>query len=65
VITIGEDKPVWGLFDKLQLLAKGEILLLDNLAADAGNGAGIDNQFINGGSLIDAVVLQIGLLGNY
>ena len=65
VITIGEDKPVWGLFDKLQLLAKGEMLLLDHLPADAGNGGGIDKQFINGGSLIDAIVLQIGLLGNY
>ncbi|MBA2543323.1 MAG: DUF3570 domain-containing protein [Deltaproteobacteria bacterium] len=65
VITIGEDKPVWGLFDKLQLLAKGEIMLLDNLAADAGNGGGIDKQFINGGSLIDAVVIQLGLLGSY
>ncbi len=65
LITIGEDKPVWGLFDKLQLLAKGEIMLLDNLAADAGNGGGIDKQFINGGSLIDAVVIQLGLLGSY
>lgn len=65
LITIGEDKPVWGLFDKLQLLVKGEIMLFDNLAADAGNSAGIDKQFINGGSLIDAVVIQLGLLGNY
>ncbi len=65
LITIGDDKPVWGLFDKLQLLAKGEIMLFDNLAADAGNSAGIDKQFINGGSLIDAVVIQLGLLGNY
>jgi hypothetical protein len=65
IITIGEDKPVWGLFDKLQLLAKGEILMLDNLAADANNDAGIDKQFINGNSLIDAIVLQLGLLGSY
>jgi len=65
VITIGEDKPVWGLFDKLQLLAKGEIIMLDNLAADANNGGGIDKQFINGGSLVDAIVLSLGLLGNY
>jgi hypothetical protein len=65
IITIGEEKPVWGLFDKLQLLAKGEIMMLDNLAADAGNGAGIDKQFINGNSLIDAIVIQLGLLGSY
>lgn len=65
LITIGEDKPVWGLFDKLQLLAKGELMMFDNLAADADNLAGIDKQFINGGSLIDAVVIQLGLLGNY
>jgi hypothetical protein len=26
---------------------------------------GIDKQFLNGNSLIDAVVLQLGLLGNY
>ena len=65
IITIGEDKPVWGLFDKLQLLARGEVILLQNLPADAGNGGGIGNQFINGGSLIDAVVISLGLLGNY
>ncbi len=65
IITIGEDRPVWGLFDKLQLLARGEVILLQNLPADAGNGGGIDNQFINGGSLIDAVVISLGLLGNY
>lgn len=65
IITIGEDKPVWGLFDKLQLLARGEMIMLQNLPADAGNGGGIDKQFINGGSIIDAVVLSLGLLGNY
>jgi len=65
IITIGEDKPVWGLFDKLQLLARGEVMLLQNLPADSGNGGGIGNQFINGGSLIDAVVISLGLLGNY
>jgi hypothetical protein len=65
LITLGEDKPVWHLFDKLQLLAKGEVMMLDNLAADADNTAGIDNQFINGNSLIDAVAIQLGLLGSY
>jgi len=65
LITIGEEKPVWGLFDKLQLLAKGELMMFDTLAADANNTAGIDKQFINGNSLIDAVVIQLGLLGSY
>ena len=56
---------MWHLFDKLQLLAKGEVMMLDNLAADANNTAGIDNQFINGNSLIDAIAIQLGLLGSY
>lgn len=67
VITIGEDKPVWGLFDKLQLNLRGEMILLDVLAADslADNPMGVDGQFIYGTSLVDAVVVQLGLLGNY
>jgi hypothetical protein len=63
IITIGEDKPVWGLFDKLQLLAKGEAMMFDALAADAGSP--IDNQFIYGSRLFDAFVVQLGLLGSY
>ena len=67
MISVGGDKPVWGLFDKLQLNLKGEVMLIDNLAADskALNAAGIDQQFLYGNSLIDAVVIQLGLLGNY
>jgi hypothetical protein len=67
LITLGGDKPVWGLFDKLQLNVKADILLLDVLAADslADNPMGIDRQFIYGNSLIDAVILQLGLTGNY
>jgi hypothetical protein len=67
VITIGGDQPVWGLFDKLQVTAKADVLLLDVLAADsvADNPMGIDKQFIYGNSLIDAVILQLGLTGNY
>nr|MBA3396311.1 DUF3570 domain-containing protein [Deltaproteobacteria bacterium] len=67
MITIGEDAPVLGLFDKLQLNLRGEVLLLDVMPADnlAENPMGIDDQFIYGTSLIDAVVLQLGLLGNY
>jgi hypothetical protein len=42
-------------------------MLLDVLAADnlADNPMGIDKQFIYGNSAIDAVVLQLGLMGNY
>src|SRR5262245_9151891 len=67
LITIGGDKPVWGLFDKLQVNAKVDVLLLDVLAADsvADNPMGIAKQFIYGNSAIDAVVLQLGLMGNY
>jgi hypothetical protein len=67
VITIGEDKPVLGLFDKLQLNVKGDIMMIDVLAADsvADNPMGIDKQFIYGNSLIDAISIQVGLLGNY
>ncbi len=67
LITIGEDKPVWGLFDKLQFNLKGDVLLLMPVAADGAseNPMGIDNQFLNGNSFLDGVVLQVGLLGNY
>jgi hypothetical protein len=67
LITVGEEKPVWGMFDKLQFTLRGELMLIDNIAADSleNNTGGIDTQFIYGNSLIDAVTLQLGLLGNY
>lgn len=68
VLTVAEDdKQVWGLFDKLQVNLKGDVLLLDELAADDpdANVAGIDNQFLTAGQLIDAFVLQAGLLFEY
>lgn len=67
LITTGGDRPVWGLFDKLQLNLRGEMMLIDLLAADSleANAGGIDTQFIYGTSLIDAVTLQLGLHGNY
>jgi hypothetical protein len=67
VITIGDDKPVLGLFDKLQLNLKGDIMMISVLAADslAANPMGIDKQFIYGNSFIDAIAIQLGLLGNY
>jgi hypothetical protein len=67
LITVAGDKPVWHLFDKLQLNLKGDVLILDQLAADStiDNPMGIDKQFLYGNSLFDAVILQLGLLGNY
>jgi hypothetical protein len=67
LITIGEDKPVWGLFDRLQVNLKGDVLMLMPVAADRGadNPMGIGTQFLNGNNLLDAVILQLGLLGNY
>jgi hypothetical protein len=67
LITVGGDKPVWGLFDKLQLHVKADIMMIGVVAADsvAMNVVGIDKQFIYGNSLIDGVALQLGLLGNY
>src|SRR5262249_20465782 len=67
LITLGGDHPVWGLFDKLQFNVKADVLMLDVLPADnlANNPIGIDKQFIYGNSLIDAVILQLGLTGNY
>lgn len=67
LITVGEDHPVWGLFDKLQLNVKADLMMIGVVAADslAMNVDGIDKQFIYGNSLIDGVVLQLGLLGSY
>ena len=64
LITLGGDKPVWGLFDKLQVHVKADVLMLDVLAADdlANNPMGVDKQFIYGNSLIDAVILQLGVM---
>ena len=67
VINVGGDKKVWGLFDKLQLNVKGDILLLDQLPADSSlvNPMGISTQFLYGTGFLDAVILQLGLLANY
>ena len=67
LIKIGGDKPVIGLFDKLQLNARADVMFLDVLAADSleTNSRGIDQQFIYGNSLIDAITIQLGVLGNY
>ncbi len=67
IITVGEDKPVLGMFDKLEFNLKGDALRFRELAADdpSANPLGRDTQFLVGGGLIDAIVLQLGLTGNY
>lgn len=67
VITVGEDHPVWGMFDKLQFHIKSDLLILDRLAADSSlsNPAGISTQFLYGTGLLDALVLQAGLQASY
>lgn len=67
LISVGDDKPIWGVFDKLQFSLKGDVLILDQLAADSSldNPAGIATQFLNGTGFIDAVILQLGLQGDY
>ena len=68
VITVAEDDhAVWGLFDKLQLNLKADVLLLDELPADDpdANLAGRDGQFLSSNQLLDAFVLQLGLLADY
>lgn len=67
LISIKGDKPVWGFLDRLELNAKADVLLLDQLAANsnADNPMGISNEFLYGNSLLDAVILQLGLAGSF
>ncbi len=67
LITLKGDKPVWHLFDRLQLEAKGDVLLLDQLPTEdpSTNPMGIKKQFLYGNGLLDAVILQLGLVGSY
>ena len=67
LINVAGEKPVWHLFDRLELNLKGDVLLLDQLAADStiDNPMGISRQFLYGNGLLDAVILQLGLLGSY
>ena len=67
LISLKGEQPVWHLFDRLQFELKGDILLLDQLPTEdpSLNPMGIGKQFLYGNSLLDAVVLQLGLLGTY
>lgn len=63
----GDDAQVWGLFDQLQLNLKGDVLLLDELPAnnEDENPVGIGSQFLTSGQLLDAFMVQVGLLLRY
>lgn len=67
LISVAGDKPVWHLFDRLDFSAKADVLLLSLLPSDslANNPMGIGGEFIYGNAFLDAVVLQLGLLGTY
>ena len=58
-----EGGSVWGLFDEVQLDLKGDLLFLQELAANPTdtNPFGIDKQFLSSGQLLDAFVLQLSL----
>ncbi len=68
IITVAEDdKDVWGLFDKVQVNLKADMLFLSELAADdpEANLAGRDRQFLSADQLIDSFILQFGVLASY
>lgn len=67
LINVAEDKLVWGLFDKLQLHIKADVLFLDELAADDpdANPVGRGSQFLTSDQLLDAFILQLGISADY
>jgi hypothetical protein len=58
---------VWGVFDGLQLDLKGELLVLHEFPTGNvdENPLGIERQFLTSGQLLDAIVVQLGLLLSY
>jgi hypothetical protein len=59
---------VWGVFDSLQLDLKGEMLVLHEFPTGNidDNPLGIERQFLtSGGQLVDAIIVQLGLLLSY
>jgi hypothetical protein len=68
ILTVAEDEhKVIGLFQKLQVNFRGDLFLLDELAADPEelNQLGRDRQFLTSNQFIDAFVLQVGVLADY
>ena len=68
-IDVAEDKKLIGVFERLQLNLKADVLFLDELAADdpdpTKNPAGIGGQFLSSGQPLDAFTLQLGLQLDY
>lgn len=67
MISVAEDDDLLGLFERLQLNLKADVLFLSEQAADdpAGNPAGIEGQWLSSGQLVDAFTLQLGLQLDY
>jgi hypothetical protein len=67
-IASGEGgEPVLALFDEIQVNLKGELLFLDELPANPleENRDGIERQFLSSGQLLDAFIIQLGILARY
>ena len=67
-IKFNEDgSSVWGVFDEVDINLKADMYMLDELPSDPieENRAGIDNQFLNSGNLLDAFGLMLGLRMSY
>ncbi len=67
-IKVGdEDAQVWGIFDRLQLNLKAEALLLHEFPTGNidDNPFGVSDQFLSSDQLLDAIVVQLGLLLSY
>ena len=67
-IAAGEDgENVLGLFDEIMVNIKGDLLFLNELPANSlsENRDGIDAQFLTSDQLLDAFVLQFGILAAY
>ncbi len=68
MISVAEDdRDLLGVFERFQLNLKADVLFLDEVAADdpANNPAGIEEQFLSSGQLLDAFTLQLGLQLDY
>ena len=67
MISLKGEKPIWGLFDRLNFNLEGQVLLLDHLSAPGpeANLEGIGKEFLYGNGLFDAILLQLGLQASY
>ena len=68
MVSVAEDDAdILGVFERLQLNLKADVLFLDELAADdpMNNPFGIEGQFLSSGQFLDAFTLQLGLQLDY